>query len=307
MKDGLGREIRYLRISVTDKCNLACAYCKPRPVKELRHSDLLTVEQLAFVAEVFVGLGVNKVRITGGEPLVRKGVAELVGQISALGCETVMTTNAVLFPQFAKKLAAAGLSRVNASLDTLDPRKYAEITGGGNLAEAVDGIRCAADCGFRLKINAVLQRGVNDDVLPLAEFAQSVGAKLRFIELMPFASTTDYFEKRFLPSAEITEKYGMKFVREEGNVAYYACDAFRAGFISPLGRKFCSSCDRMRLTSTGLVLPCLHSALRFDVKPYLGDREALEKFLKKCIASKPPSHNIERGELQQDDMGSIGG
>lgn len=307
MLDSFGRQIRYLRVSVTDKCNLACAYCKPRPVPKLRHEDVMSIEQLVEVVEAFRTLGVDKVRVTGGEPLVRHGVVEFVRQVAALGCNTVMTTNGTLLAGYAGALKEAGLKRVNISLDTLDDGIYREVTGGGNVNDVLDGVRAAEEVGFSLRLNAVLQKGVNDDIMPLVEFAEDVGAQMRFIELMPFRSTTDYFGRRFVPSAQVVEKYKMDFLCRDGNVEYYKFNGHTVGFISPLGRKFCDSCDRMRLTSTGQILPCLHSEKRFDVRPYLGNREQLTEFLRQCINEKPQAHRIEEGVLQSSDMGSIGG
>lgn len=306
MLDSFGRDIRYLRVSVTDKCNLACTYCKPRPVKELRHEDLLSIEQLVFVVRAFCNLGVRKVRVTGGEPLLRKGVVAFVEQVAALGCETVMTTNATRLKEFAAPLKQAGLARINVSLDTLDEEVYRRVAKG-EVSDALEGIRAAKREGFPLRINAVLQKGVNEDILPLLAFSESLGAELRFIELMPFSSTTDYFAERFLPSGEIVAKYGMQRLYGEGVAEYYTFDGHKVGFISPLGHKFCDGCERMRLTGTGTVLPCLHSALRFDVRPYLDDEEKLTAFLGECIKAKPQSHHLEEGELQSEDMGSIGG
>lgn len=306
MLDSFGRDIRYLRVSVTDKCNLACTYCKPRPVKELRHEDLLSIEQLVFVVRAFCNLGVRKVRVTGGEPLLRKGVVAFVEQVAALGCETVMTTNATRLKEFAAPLKQAGLARINVSLDTLDEEVYRRVAKG-EVSDALEGIRAAKREGFPLRINAVLQKGVNEDILPLLAFSESLGAELRFIELMPFSSTTDYFAERFLPSGEIVAKYGMQRLYGEGVAEYYTFDGHKVGFISPLGHKFCDGCERMRLTGTGTVLPCLHSALRFDVRPYLDDEEKLTAFLGECIKAKPQSHHLEGGELQSEDMGSIGG
>lgn len=306
MLDSFGREIRYLRVSLTDKCNLACAYCKPRPVKTLRHEDMLSIEQLVGVVRAFSRLGVDKVRVTGGEPLLRKGVVAFVEQVAALGCETVMTTNATRLKEFAEPLKRAGLARVNVSLDTVDAEVYRTVTKG-DVSEALEGIRAAREVGFPVRINAVLQKGVNEDIMPLVDFAESVGARLRFIELMPFGSTQGYFADKFVPSEDIIEKYAMRRVRGEGVAEYYSFGGHEVGFISPLGHKFCEACERMRLTGTGTVLPCLHSALRFDVRPYLDDEEKLTAFLAECIKAKPRSHHLEDGELQSEDMGSIGG
>ena len=306
MLDSFGREIRYLRVSVTDKCNLSCTYCKPRPVKTLRHEDMLSIEELVSVVRAFCRLGVDKVRVTGGEPLLRKGVVAFCEQVAALGCETVMTTNATRLREFAPALRRAGVSRINVSLDTMDAEAYRAITGG-DISAALEGIHAAREEGFPLRINAVLQKGVNEDIMPLVDFSESVGAELRFIELMPFNSTTEYFAEKFVPSERVIEGYGMTRLSREGVAEYYGFDGHRVGFISPLGHKFCDGCERMRLTGTGKILPCLHSSLRFDVRPYLGDEERLVSFLAECIKAKPHSHHLEEGELQSEDMGSIGG
>lgn len=205
-----------------------------------------------------------------------------------------------------RPLSGGGVSRINVSLDTMDAEAYRAITGG-DISAALEGIHAAREEGFPLRINAVLQRGVNEDIMPLVDFSESVGAELRFIELMPFNSTTEYFAEKFVPSERVIEGYGMTHLSREGVAEYYGFDGHRVGFISPLGHKFCDGCERMRLTGTGKILPCLHSSLRFDVRPYLGDEERLVSFLAECIKAKPHSHHLEEGELQSEDMGSIGG
>lgn len=306
MLDAYGREIDYLRMSVTDKCDLSCAYCKPRPVPKLLHGDLLSVEEMTEFARAFKELGGKKVRLTGGEPLLRRGVVTLAENLSGLGLETAMTTNAARLAQYAAPLKEAGVERLNISLDTLDEAAYRSLTKG-ELKNALDGIAAALDAGFELKLNAVLQRGVNEDITPLCEYAESIGAELRFIELMPFASTREYFNGKFLPCAETAARFGMTEAGRKGIVKYFAFDRFKVGFIAPLGGKFCSFCNRLRITATGKVLPCLHGAERFDVRPYFGDSEKLKAFISACIRLKPACHALEKGNLQSEDMGSIGG
>lgn len=306
MLDDYGREINYLRLSVTDKCNLACSYCKPRPVKKLLHGDLLSIEEMTDIVRVCRGLGINKVRITGGEPLLRRGIVKLVENVVNSECKAVMTTNATKLTGFAPELKSAGLSRLNVSLDTLDEKTYKTIAKG-ELKEALEGIDAALKYRFPLKINAVLQKGLTDDILPLCKFAKGLGAELRFIELMPFAFTKDYFSQRFLSSKSLIERYGMVFVGNCGNVENYEFDGFQVGFISPISNKFCEVCDRIRVTSTGYILPCLHGENKYYLRPFLGDNASLKAFVADCIRKKPSCHALEKGKLQSEDMGSIGG
>lgn len=306
MTDPYGRDIDYMRLSVTDKCNLNCFYCKTGPVKTLSHAEILRIEDFVSVAEAFRELGGKKFRITGGEPLIRKGVCVLIEKLVSLDATVGMTTNGVLLKRFAPELKSAGLNSLNVSLDTTDDQVYRSI-GGGDVSEVIDGIILASDLGFKLKINAVLMKGINDDVFPLAEFARTVGAELRFIELMPFSPTEKLISDKFVSAAEVAERHGLSRTERAGNVTFYEGQGYRAGFITPLSDKFCVSCNRLRLTCTGKLLPCLHSDVSFDIRPYLSDKAGLKDLLKAACTAKPACHRLEEGVRQTADMGSIGG
>lgn len=306
MIDRFGRVIDYMRVSVTDKCNLNCFYCKTGPPKPLCHGDTLSIEQFSAVVKAFCEKGGKKIRITGGEPLVRKGVLTLVENIVSCGADVGMTTNGALLTEYASDLKKAGLKNLNVSLDTIDKDAYRKINGG-DLKAVTDGIKLCAKLGFDLKINAVLLKGINDDIYPLAEFAESVGASVRFIELMPFGPTEKYFAQRFISAADTAKKFNLKKAERTGHVTYYDSKIGRIGFITPLSEKFCSSCNRLRLTCTGKVMPCLHSPVTFDLKPYLDDAEKIKEILQEAAWAKQECHRLDEGILQTEEMSSIGG
>ncbi len=250
MLDPFNRDIYYLRISVIDRCNLRCTYCMPEEGVALKsHSDILSYEEIEEIVKTAVNLGFSKFRLTGGEPLIRKGIVDLVRTLAKIdGVKTLaMTTNGLLLPKYAKELKEAGLSRLNISIDTLDPERYKEITRGGDLSQALAGIQAAKDAGFtKTKLNAVLVDGFNDDEKPaLKEFADKNGMKIRFIKKMDLKSG-DY--------------YGVEG-GEGGN---------------------CSICNRLRITADGKIRSCLFSDNEIDLR-----KEGVEQGLKKAVASKP--------------------
>ncbi len=210
MKDLYGREINYLRISVTDLCNLRCQYCMPQSgVCKLEHKDVLTIEEFYEIASAFVSLGVKKIRITGGEPLVKSGIVELVEKISSLGIEDLaMTTNGLLLPKYAEDLKKAGLNRVNISLDTLNPKKYSEITRGGDILKVLEGIEKAKEIGLTpIKINTVLIGGFNtDEIKNFVYITKEEDIDVRFIELMPIGEASDWAKEKFV-SNNIVSSY----------------------------------------------------------------------------------------------------
>ena len=306
MLDGCGRDITYARISVTDLCNLGCAYCKPRPVPKLKHEDILSVDEIIALANDLVGAGFTKIRLTGGEPLVRKGILPIARGVCKACTDVRMTTNGVLLARYADDLRAAGITRINVSLDTVDAEIYREVTGGGELKAVLEGIAAACKAGMSVKINAVLQRGVNDDPLPLTEYAASVGAELRMIEMMPFASTLRYAGERALNAEEWARALGMEPSGVDGKVRKYSYRGHEIGIIAALSRNFCAECDRIRITCTGMLLPCLHGSKAYPVRDKIGSKEFAE-YLRSLLALKPLSHGIREGNYQQIDMGSIGG
>lgn len=314
MKDQFDREITYLRVSVTDLCNLRCRYCMPDGVCQKRHEDILSFEEITEIVAAAAELGVRKVRVTGGEPLVRKGCVDLVRMIAAIpGVEEVdMTTNGVLLARDAAALKAAGLRRVNISLDSLDPEKYAYITGGGSLQDAIAGIKAAFDVGLTpVKINTVLIGGFNDDEIPaFVELTRSYPVELRFIELMPMGG--QFGKDAYVPGSRVLEAVpALSPIPQDGGVAqlYQLTDGKgRVGLISPLSRHFCGTCNRLRLTSEGHLKPCLHSNQEILVRGKHG-KELLDT-LKEAILNKPQMHGaLDAEHLSQAGraMHTIGG
>lgn len=314
MKDRFDREITYLRVSVTDLCNLRCRYCMPDGVCRKRHEDILSFEEITEIVEAAARLGVKKVRVTGGEPLVRRGCAELCRMIASLpGIEEVdLTTNGTLLERYARDLKAAGVRRVNISIDSLDPAKYAAITGGGRLSDALAGIEAARAAGlFPIKLNCVLIGGFNDDEIPaFVDLTREEPVELRFIELMPMGGV--FGKEAYLPGSAVLERVpALAALPDNGGVArlYRLPDGRgRVGLISPISRHFCQSCNRLRLTSEGALKPCLHSDQEIMVRGLHG--QALEAALREAILEKPRMHGVldaEHVSAAGRSMNTIGG
>lgn len=314
MKDSLGRNISYARLSVTDRCNLRCAYCMgAEGVEKLAHSNVLSYEDMTAIVQALAELGINKVRLTGGEPLVRKGIISLVELISGIkGIEQVaLTTNGQLLARYADSLRAAGVSAVNISLDTLNERKYKKITNGGNINVTLQGIDAAIQAGFeKIKINAVLLKGINEKELhSFALFCKQKGLELRFIELMPFADNEWYSKEHYVDADTVIASYPnlTKIGQSDKVITYGFDDGCKIGFILPVSHSFCHSCNRIRITSDGFLIGCLLTSVEYDLKPYLQDKNALKEYIAKCITKKPPSHNLKAGGSQSRCMQRIGG
>lgn len=297
LRDAYGREINYLRISVTDRCNLRCRYCMPAEgVVKKRHQDMLSLEHLLEIAQAAVALGVRKIRLTGGEPLVRRGVVGLVEALAQIPEveDLSMTTNGILLPQFAPALKAAGLKRLNLSLDTLRPERYAAMTRLGSLEEALAGFHAALAEGFSpIKVNAVLIGGFNDDEIPdLVGLTARYPIEMRFIELMPMGHAV-FPPEAYLPAERVLEAVPSltPLPEEMGTARLYQLPGApgRVGLISPLSRHFCGSCNRIRLTADGFLKPCLHGAEEISVASLHGT--ALTEALRTVIAHKPPCHD----------------
>ena len=314
MKDQFEREISYLRVSITDLCNLRCRYCMPDGVCQKRHEDILSFEEIAEIVAAAAALGVRKVRVTGGEPLVRRGCPELCRMLAGIdGIEEIdLTTNGTLLPRYAAELKAAGVTRVNISVDSLDPEKYADITGGGCLRDALDGIRAAQEAGLTpVKLNAVLIGGFNDDEIPaFVEHTRRSPIELRFIELMPMGGR--FGPEAYLPGETVLERMPeLVPVPHDGGVArlYRLPDGQgRVGLISPLSRHFCASCNRLRLTSEGHLKPCLHSSVEINVRGLHG--AALLDTLRRAIREKPRQHGVLDADHRSEagrSMNTIGG
>ncbi len=322
MTDAYGRTIDYLRLSVTDLCNRRCSYCMPpEGVCKRDHSEICSLEELAELAAAFVELGVKKIRLTGGEPLVRRGIVSLTERLAALksvGLEDLcMTTNGILLPEFAASLREAGLDRLNISLDSLRPDRFRTLTRGGELNRVLDGIAAAEAAGFHdLHLNAVLLAGINEDELrDLALLAKDRPWSVRFIERMPLGPAATL---SFLPASRVLEAVPeLKRVQnakckmqDENSVAkYYSAPGWRGtvGLIAPMSACFCERCSRVRLTADGKLKPCLHSSEEYLLRGLRGD--ALREAILSAIQKKPARHNLSDARPSESarSMNEIGG
>ncbi len=309
MKDSFGREIDYLRISVTQRCNFHCAYCGAAPGDAFE----LTPEQLAVFARAFARTGIRKIRLTGGEPLIRADIVRIAGLIrEAAAPDTLaVTTNGFLLAEKAAALKAAGVTAVNISLDTVDGDCFRRMTGRDALAAVLRGLETALDTGFeRVRINTVLLRDVNDGgAEKLISLARDHRLDVRFIELMPFGEQTK--PDLLVSQAELLARFpALRPLPEtDGAAAYYSAEGFRGriGFISPVSHKFCRNCRRIRLLSDGRVKPCLGREETYDLLPYLADEARLEAEIRAVILKKPAGHRFENDGARQPAMNTIGG
>jgi len=325
IQDPYGRPIDYLRISVTDRCNLRCIYCLPsKGVQPFASKNILTYEEIVRVVRPAAGLGVRKIRITGGEPLMRKDLHRLIESLSRVeGIEDIsLTTNGTLLKRWAPSLTDAGLKRVNVSLDSLDPVKYGKIRRKGDLSDVLDGIQAADQAGLRpVKINMVVIRGVNDDEIEaFARLTLKNPYHVRFIEIMPFGSGGFWSDDKCIPVHEMMGRIQATGPLEPvdtswpGPAEYFRLPGARSliGFISPMTRHFCTACNRLRLTSDGKLRPCLFSNREIDVKSALrrqaSDRE-IARLLKLSIQWKPEGHVMDSGGNSDHlkSMSQIGG
>lgn len=323
MIDGIGRTIDYLRISVTDKCNLRCRYCMPESgIDLLPHNDLLTLEEIFRVVRIMEELGITKVRLTGGEPLVRKNLVKLVSDIGGLSgiSEIAMTTNGVLFGPKAEELKQAGLTSVNISLDTMDADSFCNITRMNEYEKVIEAINKALELGIRTKINCVPCRELNgDDIENIVLWAKDNDIDVRYIELMPLGCGKEF---NGISSDEILsrleEKYGNSRLSEEkrgnGPARYYDFEGFcgKIGFISPMSHKFCSECNRIRLTAEGRLKLCLHYDRGIELKPLLRGGmtdDEIKEAIKNAIMEKPKAHDFgnEAAHSDKRKMVQIGG
>lgn len=297
MLDQYGRNITYLRLSVTELCNLRCRYCMPAEgVCKKLHSEMLTEDEMISAVRAAASLGITKLRITGGEPLIKKNILSICRRAASVpGIQEVcLTTNGTLLPGLAKELYSAGVNRVNISLDTLDPQKYASITRTGRLEDALDGVRSALRAGFeKVKINAVLIGGFNEDeISALAELTMQYPLDVRFIELMPMVEDNEFSPEAFLPcSAVLRALPSLTPADNDGGVAalYRLPGSLgNIGLIHPVSAHFCGGCNRIRLTADGKIKPCLHSEAEYSLKGL--DEEGMREQLKTAILNKPQWH-----------------
>jgi cyclic pyranopterin phosphate synthase len=313
MIDTFGRSITYLRLSVTDLCNLRCQYCMgPDGVEKLRHQDILTPEQIEAAARTAVKLGVRKIRITGGEPLVRGGIVDICRRVGAIeGLEELcLTTNGILLPKYAADLRQAGVQRLNISLDTLRPERYRAITRIGTLENALEGLEAARQAGFPpVKINCVLMGGINDDEIPqLVALTRDEPISVRFIELMPMGQCRDWDRSRFIPDEAVLQAVpALEPIGQDGVARLYRVKGYQGtvGLIRPVSAHFCPECTRMRLTADGKLKPCLHSSQEIDIRGLEG--QALESAFRQAILAKPERHHLESGSDSARNMNAIGG
>ena len=317
MIDTYGRRISYLRLSVTELCNLRCRYCMPEDgVCKKRHDEMLTQEEMIQAVRASAALGIRKLRITGGEPLVKGNIVELCREAAALDGidEVCLTTNGTLLPRLAAPLREAGVSRLNISLDTLDADKYRYITRVGSLDDALSGIEAALCAGFeKIKINSVLIGGFNDDeIADLASLTCRYPVDVRFIELMPMYDSGDFGPEAFIPFTVVTDRLPELIpVPADGGVAklFRLPDAKgNIGLISPVSAHFCAECNRIRITADGKIKPCLHSSDEISIKGL--DYTGMLETIRTAILSKPKWH----GELSYSErshaarnMNQIGG
>lgn len=323
MKDGFNRTIDYVRISVTDKCNLRCRYCMPSDIEHVSMDRILTFEEIARVTKCMAKLGITKVKLTGGEPLIRRGICDLIKMLKSIsGIDQVtITTNGVLLEEYITNLCAAGIDGINVSIDTMDRDRYMSITGSDRLEQVIKGVRSAVCAGLPVKINTVTLAGP-EDAAGLIEFVRDVKADLRFIELMPIgfakrydATGHDRLLKWFCDTYPDAAKCD---VRGNGPAKYYEIPGFsgKIGFISALSDRFCDSCNRIRLTTRGFLKGCLCYDSGEDLMPTIrSDVSSEEKndrlcaLISKVITQKPEGHDFAHVERVSEKlpMSAIGG
>ncbi|NPV09116.1 MAG: GTP 3',8-cyclase MoaA [Anaerolineae bacterium] len=325
MRDAFGRSITYLRLSVTDRCNLRCLYCMPEegvPLK--RHDHILRYEEIVRLVRLGAELGITKVRVTGGEPLVRPGVVQLVRMLSDIPglADIALTTNGILLAQHARGLAEAGLKRVNVSLDTLRPERFQRIARRGRLQDVLDGLEAARSAGLSpIKVNMVVIRGLNDDeVVDFARLSISEGWHVRFIEVMPLGEGEHWTHDGFVPASEMRAR----IEAELGPLAPLPSDrsgparTYRlhdapgtVGLITPVTEHFCGTCNRLRLSADGRLVACLLRGGELDVRGPLrrgATDDELRALLLQAVALKPAGHRLAQGEpLPARSMSGIGG
>ncbi|MCZ7409050.1 GTP 3',8-cyclase MoaA [Parvimonas micra] len=313
MKDRFGRNITYLRISVTDLCNLRCKYCMPESgVKSLCHSDILSIEEIVEIVKVASKNGIKKIRLTGGEPLVRRGFINLCKQISEINEieDIAITTNGVHLKDMVDELFENKVRRINFSLDTLVKEKYNDITRRNDFDKTMESLFYVIKKGFKVKINVVLIGGFNDDeIQDFVNLANKYDLEVRFIELMQIGETANWSKDKFVSNKIVLEKVPeLEFDGVSGVAKIYKIKGQkgRIGLISPISCSFCEDCNRIRLTSDGKLKPCLHSKDEINLKGLSG--EELEEVFKRGIYEKPEKHHLEDGKSESArDMNKIGG
>lgn len=318
MRDQYGREINYLRISLTDRCNLRCCYCRPEVTQQLDHSEILTYEEILAVCRAAASLGIRRFKVTGGEPLLRRDCVFFLRKLKQLaGCGKVtLTTNGILLPEVLPELVRLGMDGINISLDTLDRQRYVQITGADRLDEVISAVSQACAAGIKVKLNCVpLQDTSEAELLELVTFAQKLQVPLRFIELMPLSCNNAV---QGLSGSEIRSRLTAagftltpdKTIYGGGPAVYYRLDGKTpVGFIEPLHGKFCSCCNRIRLTAAGYLKTCLYGHSGVDLRELLrsgADAAVLRQALVQAVSQKPRGHDFEHAPAAFT-MNEIGG
>ena len=324
IKDKFGRRLRYLRISVTDRCNFRCKYCMPNNNFEMMEcADILRYEDILFASEVFASLGVNRIRITGGEPLVRKDLCQFLDKLTKIDNiqEVMLTTNGSLLNKYAQELYEAGVKRLNISLDSLNHEKNKYITGVDKTEDILAGIKKAAEIGFKpIKVNSVIIRDFNDDeIVQFAELSAKYNIICRFIEFMPIGNSENWNENNIVYGSEILERLSAfepqdmeKDINSGPAVNYKLNNGGIIGIITPISKHFGSECDKLRITADGSIRPCLLSDNEIDIKKALQSRnkDLLIKQIMQALNIKHDEHNVSVGDENHDfkrTMSKIGG
>lgn len=327
LRDGYGRAIRDLRLSITDRCNFRCFYCMPKEAMEWQpKAEILSYEEIITLAEVFAGLGVNKLRVTGGEPMVRRDLESLIARLAQIEgvADLAMTTNAHFLRGRARALKDAGLQRITISLDSLEPERFSLLTGRNGLRQVLDGIDAAIEAGLQpVKINSVVIRGINDDqAVKFAAFAREKGAAVRFIEFMPLDNGSVWRREMVVPGEELRARINAVHPLEPVKRESLSETARRwrfadgapgeVGFINPVTQPFCGHCSRIRLTADGMIRTCLFSNVEHDIKRLLragASRDDLVEFIVRTVEKKEERHHINDPEFVQPlrTMSCIGG
>lgn len=309
MIDGFGRRITYVRMSVTDRCDLRCRYCMAEKMTFLPRKDVLSLEEMAQLADIFISRGVTRIRLTGGEPLVRRGIDQLVKELGRRVCqggldELTLTTNGTQLEGHAQMLFSSGVRRINVSLDTRDPERFRHITRRGELAVVLRGIAAAAAAGLKVKINMVALKGLNEDEIPtMLRWCANEGHDLTLIETMPLGKVEEDRTKHYLPLKEVRALLEADFrlipsvARTGGPARYYEIEGLglRLGMITPLTHNFCDGCNRIRVTATGTVFGCLGHDQKVELRDVLrtGGLVAVDQALDRLVAGKAKAHQFQ--------------
>ncbi len=318
MIDAFGREITYLRLSVTDRCNLRCKYCMPKDgTKLISHSDILTFEEIEKIVKAFTNLGVKKIRITGGEPLVRPNIMELVNKIGSMPLveDLAITTNGILLKKYGEQLYNAGVRRINLSLDTLNPVTFQDITLKDNLEDVLESLDLVCNMNFHsIKINVVLMGNINEnEIKDFINLTKDRKIDVRFIELMPMGEATKFPQDRFISVEKVLEADKNLYPIEREDISspaeYYKLPNSKGkiGLIRPMTCKFCVNCNRVRLTSTGQLKLCLHSDIEVDLRKAVRQGDDLEKIILESMSQKPEEHQLDKEIYTKKNMVEIGG